>query len=266
VLDAGSFNVLEADTFAGEGVLETIHPDERRLLSYAGDAAVHVKYTDESSDKPYSRIRILKGVMTLTKQQRAASKFTIHNADTDSRQVIVEFPTQQGWSLAPGTPQPEESSESFYRFRVPVEAGKTGELTVETIHPEQETYELTNLDDDEITLLVQQQRMTPAMKQAFDGLLKQKEKIAGITAQINQRKQESDQITADQNRIRENMKALKGSSEEKTLLQRYVSQLDSQENRLATLRKEATEFTAQQNAASTELDRMIEEVNLEENF
>jgi septal ring factor EnvC (AmiA/AmiB activator) len=125
---------------------------------------------------------------------------------------------------------------------------------------------LTNLDDDEITLLVQQQRMTPAMKQAFDGLLKQKEKIAGITAQINQRKQESDQITADQNRIRENMKALKGSSEEKTLLQRYVSQLDSQENRLATLRKEATEFTAQQNAASTELDRMIEEVNLEENF
>ena len=266
VLDAGSFNVLEADTFAGEGVLETIHPDERRLLSYAGDAAVHVKYTDESSDKPYSRIRILKGVMTLTKQQRAASKFTIHNADTDSRQVIVEFPTQQGWSLAPGTPQPEESSESFYRFRVPVEAGKTGELTVETIHPEQETYELTNLDDDEITLLVQQQRMTPAMKQAFDGLLKQKEKIGGITAQINQRKQESDQITADQNRIRENMKALKGSSEEKTLLQRYVSQLDSQENRLATLRKEATEFTAQQNAASTELDRMIEEVNLEENF
>ena len=266
VLDAGSFNVLEADTFAGEGVLETIHPDERRLLSYAGDAAVRVKYTDESSDKPYSRIRILKGVMTLTKQQRAASKFTIHNADTDSRQVIVEFPTQQGWSLAPGTPQPEESSESFYRFRVPVEAGKTGELTVETIHPEQETYELTNLDDDEITLLVQQQRMTPAMKQAFDGLLKQKEKIGGITAQINQRKQESDQITADQNRIRENMKALKGSSEEKTLLQRYVSQLDSQENRLATLRKEATEFTAQQNAASTELDRMIEEVNLEENF
>ena len=266
VLDAGSFNVLEADTFAGEGVLETIHPDERRLLSYAGDAAVHVKYTDESSDKPYTRIRILKGVMTLTKQQRAASKFTIHNADTDLRQVIVEFPTQAGWSLAPATPKPEESSESFYRFRVPVEAGKTAELTVETFHPQQETYELTNLDYDEIGLLVQQQRMTPAMKQAFDGLLKQKEKISGIMAQINQRKQESDQITADQNRIRENMKALKGSSEEKTLLQRYVGQLDSQENRLATLRKETAELTAQHNAASAELDRMIEGVNLEENF
>src|SRR4029077_5166303 len=30
LLDAGLFNVPEAETFAGEGVLETIHPDERR--------------------------------------------------------------------------------------------------------------------------------------------------------------------------------------------------------------------------------------------
>lgn len=52
--------MIESDAFAGEGVLETIHPDEQRLLSYAGDSAVHVKYSDESSDKPFSRIRIAK--------------------------------------------------------------------------------------------------------------------------------------------------------------------------------------------------------------
>jgi hypothetical protein len=266
VLDSGSFDVLEANTFAGEGVLETIHPDERRLLSYAGDAAVHVKYADESSEKPYSRIRIMKGIMTLTKEQHNVSKYTVRNADTDGRQVIVECPAQEGWKLVPGTAQPEESSESYYRFRIPVEAGKMAELTVETVHPEQETYELTNLDDDEVELLVQQQRMTPAMKQAFDGLLKQKEKISDLAGQINQRKAESDQIGVDQNRIRENMKALKGSPEEKALLQRYVGQLDSQENRLTTLRKEMADLTAQRNAADAELDRMIQEVNLDASF
>lgn len=266
VLDAGSFNVLEADTFAGEGVLETIHPNERRLLSYAGDAAVRVKYVDESSDRPYTRIRIVKGVMTLTRQQRSATKYTIRNSDTDSRQVIVEYPVQEGWKLAPGTPQPEESSESFYRFRVPVDAGKTAELNVESVHPIQETFELTNLDDDEIKLLVQQQRMTPAMQQAFDRISRQQLKVAGIGAEVNKRNAESTQITQDQNRIRENMKALKGSSEEKALLQRYVGQLDSQENRLATLRKETAELTAQQTAANEELDKMIEDVNLDESF
>lgn len=266
VLDAGSFNVLEADTFAGEGVLETIHPDERRLLSYAADAAIHVKYSEEESQKPFSHIRIAKGVMVLVEEQHKANTYMLRNADTDPRQVIVEYPTEENWKLAPGMQQPEETTESYYRFRVPVEAGKTASLRVETIHPEQSTYELTNLDDDEVTLLGQQQRITPTMQQAFDRVLKQKEKIADIETEIDDRKHESDQIAADQNRIRENMKALKGSSEEKTLLQRYVGQLDSQESRLGALRKETADLTSQKTAANAELDRMIMEVNVDESF
>jgi hypothetical protein len=62
------------------------------------------------------------------------------------------------------------------------------------------------------------------------------------------------------------MKALKGTSEEKALLQRYVGQLDSQESRLAVLRKESSDLTTQQNQARAELDRMILEVNVDERF
>jgi septal ring factor EnvC (AmiA/AmiB activator) len=125
---------------------------------------------------------------------------------------------------------------------------------------------LTNLDNHEVELLIQQKRMTPTMQEAFDRILKQKVKIEELSNQISQRKQESDEITADQNRIRENMKALKGTSEEKTLLQRYVGQLDSQESRLALLRKESSDLTAQQTQAKVELDRMIMEVNVDESF
>jgi hypothetical protein len=266
VLDAGSFNILEAETFAGEGVLETIHPDERRLLSYAGDAAIHVKYSQESSQKPFSRIRIAKGTMILTKEEHKVDKFAVRNADTESRQVIVEYPAEDGWKLAAETPKPEESTESYHRFRVPVQAGKTAELTVEAIHPLEENVELSDLDSERVDLLVQQKRISPAMHQAFDGILKQKGKISQISTQIADRKRESDQIAGDQNRIRENMKALKGSSEEKALIQRYVSQLDSQESRLAALRKETSDLTALQNAAEGELDRMIMEVSADENF
>ena len=118
--------------------------------------------------------------MLLTQEEHKTNHFTIRNADTDSRQVILEYPTEEGWKLAPGTPQPEESTESYYRFRVPVDAGKAAEFTVEAIHPEETRYELTNLDDDEVALLVQQNRITPGMQQAFDRILKQKEKIEGI--------------------------------------------------------------------------------------
>jgi Carboxypeptidase regulatory-like domain len=267
VLDAGTFNVLEADAFAGEGVLENIHPDERRLLSYAADSAVHVKYEDESDqENAYTRIKIAKGLMVLTQEQRGKKKYTIRNADSEARQVIVECPVQEGWKLTNSTPKPEESSASFHRFRVAVEPGKSSELTVESFHPEQTTYELTNLDSDEVELLVKQKRVTPAMQQAFDHILSQKIKIGDLDLQINQRKAEGDQITADQSRIRENMKALKGSSEERSLLQRYPKQLDSQEDRIATLRGETDGLRKQRDTAQAELGLMIMHVNVDESF
>jgi len=137
---------------------------------------------------------------------------------------------------------------------------------VESFHPLETTYELTNLDSDEVALLVQQKRLTPVMQQSFNRILAQKDKIGGIDQQINQRKQESDQITADQNRIRENMKALKGSSEERSLLQRYTKQLDSQEDRIATLRGETDGLRKQRDTAQAELGLMIMDVNVDESF
>ena len=47
--------------------------------------------------------------------------------------------------------------------------------------------------------------------------------------------QERNTINQDQQRLRENMKALRGSDEEKQLLQRYNRQLDDQETRLDNL-------------------------------
>lgn len=266
VLDAGSFNILESDTFAGEGVLETIHPDERRLLSYAGDAAIHVKYSEQSSEKPFSRVLIAKGTMVLTKEQHKTTKYTVRNSDTTPRQVVLEHPVEEDWQLASSSPKPEESTEDYNRFRVPVDAGKTAEFTVESVHPEQTTYELSNLDSNVVEMLVKQQRSTPAMQQAFDSILKQKLKVQMLSAQIAERKRETDSISADQSRIRENMKALKGSSEEKALLQRYVGQLDSQETRLAALQKEIADLNAQHDAASDDLDHMIMDVNIDQTF
>ena len=41
-LDGGSFNVLEGEAFAGEGLMDPIKPGEKRILSYAADLGVLV--------------------------------------------------------------------------------------------------------------------------------------------------------------------------------------------------------------------------------
>jgi hypothetical protein len=266
ILDEGTFNVLDADTFAGEGILESIHPDERRLLSYAADPAVHVKAESLRSDRPYSHIRIYKGMMMLTQEQRERTKYTIHDADTASRDVVIEHPAQSGWELTKDSPKPEETTESFLRFKIPVEGGKTVELNLESFHPEIAQYALTNLNSDQVEYFTQQSRVTPEMKQIFQRVMAQKSKISGFDQQINQRKQQTEQISNDQGRIRENMKALKGGAEERALLQRYTGELNTQEDKLDTLRKEVAELQSQRTQANSELEAMIMNINLDENF
>ena len=266
ILDDGTFNVLDADTFAGEGIMESIHPDERRLLSYAADPAVHVKSEDLRSDKPYSHVRIYKGMMMLTQEQREKTKYTIHDADTASRQVVIEYPARGGWELTKDSPKPEETTESYLRFMVPVDGGKTAELNIESFHPEVTQFLLTNLNSDQVAYFSQQNRVTPEMRQIFQRVMAQKSKISGLDQQINQRKQESDQISSDQARIRENMKALRGGAEEHALLQRYTAELNSQEDKLAALRKEIADLQAQRNQANSELESMVMNINLDENM
>lgn len=266
ILDDGTFNVLDADTFAGEGILESIHPDERRLLSYAADPAVHVKPETLRSDKPYSHVRVYKGMMMLTQEQREKTKYTIHDADTASRQVVIEYPAREGWELTKDSPKPEETTESYLRFMVPVEGGKTAELNIEAFHPELTQFLLTNLNSDQVAYFSQQNRVTPEMRQIFQRIMAQKNKISGLDQQIGQRKQEGDQISSDQARIRENMKALRGGAEEHALLQRYTAELNSQEDKLAALRKETVELQAQRNQANSELESIIMSINLDENL
>ena len=265
-LDSGTFNTLEKGKFAGEGIFDTIHPGERRLLSYAADTAVHVTAEDESSQKPITRVRIAKSLMVTTREERDSLLFKIRNADTTPRQVVIEYPARENWKLVEGGPKPEESTASFHRFRVDVAPDATSELKVESYHPIDSSYVLTNLNPQEMALLAEEQRVTPALQQAFAKILAKKNEISGLDTQQRAAKQELDSITADQSRLRENMKALKGSAAEEALLQRYTRQLDQQEDRLATLRSQAEELRVKRVAADSELNQMIQSIVLDESF
>jgi len=246
-------------------LIETVHPAERRLISYAADPALRVTMEQESSEKPITRIHIVKGLMYLTREQNDNRKYTLHNADTFSRDVVIEHPARENWKLSEG-PKPEETSASYLRFRVAVPAGQTANLQIAEYHPASSEFALTNLDEKQIALITQQRQITPAMQDAFRRVLEQKNKVDSLGTQIKARQHEIETITKDQARVRENMKALKGSAEEKALLQRYAHQLDAQEDRLNALNKEISDLQEKQNQARNQLDQIVQQITLDENF
>src|SRR5262245_4057906 len=80
--------------------------------------------------------------------------------------------------------------------------------------------------------------------------------------QVKVQQQQTDQIFSDQARLRENMKSLKGSAEEKALLQRYTKQLDDEETQVDTLRKKKQDLEGQRQLSDVLLRSMIQQLQM----
>ena len=257
-LDGGTFNVLEQDSFAGEGIMDLLHPGERRLLSYATDRAVRVMKDSnpKGARTTVTRVTILKGVMTMHTEECEGTTYIVHNADTAPRQVILEHPIKPGWKLLEEM-KPEESSATRYRFRVTVEPGKTEKFTVKERRPDVLRIYVSSLSDNQLAAYVHDGAVKPELEAELRQVLAKKLEVFNVDQNLKSVQQEMESIDKDQSRLRENMKALKGSPEERALLQRYTKQLDGQEDRLATLRGLTAGLKAKHNQLQSELDAMV---------
>jgi hypothetical protein len=261
-LDGGSFNVLEGDAFAGEGLMDPIKPGEKRLLSYAADLGVLVDGKQKAENQRVTKVIIAHGAMMQSTQERQENTYTIRNRDTSARTIVIEHPARPGWKLTDDA-KPAESSTSFHRFRVTVEPKKTETLLVKEYRPITNNYQLSNVTDDQIKFFLSQKMINPEIEQALRKVIAQKDSIAALDAEVSSRKSKISGISEDQQRVRENMKALKGSTEEKALVERYVRELNEQEDRVQSLHREMADLQQKREAAEKTLNEMVEGLQME---
>ena len=265
-LDGGSFSVLDNEVFAGEGITDPIKPGERRILSYATDLGLLVQAQTNGRPQHVTRVKLFKGTLIQISELQERTLYTVRNEDTNSRNLVIEHPARVDWTLVKGSKRPEEQAPGVYRFKMEVPSKATATLPIEEAHVQQTTYEISNLDDDQIALFLRQQTITPEMGQALRKISEQKAVVAKLEAEMELRQKDIDRIVDDQGRLRENMKALRGSAEEKALLQRYTRQLDEQETRLEDLRKKIQETENERDRQNELLEKMIDDVDLEATF
>ena len=251
-LDSGSFSIFESGEFAGEGLLDPIHPGEKRLLSYAADQAVRVKVIDSKSDRTLHHVKIVRGAVIETHMDVVSVTYSATNSADEDRTVLIEHSRRNnGWTLDDGL-KAAETSPNLYRFKLPVAAHSTQKLEVRERGPENTSVGLNAANNQTAYLL-------DLVKRAPDALDKLKPVIDGQTAiadlnrRIDESKKSEETAAADEARDRDNLSALKGNDAAK----RFVDELNRAEDQLQATRKQTADLEQQKKVAVDKLNDLI---------
>jgi hypothetical protein len=249
-LDAGSFSIFESGEFAGEGLLDPIHPGERRLLSYAADQAVRVRVVERKPGQRLHHVSVQKGVIIETRMDESAVTYAVANSADLDRVVLIEAPRMANWTL--DGVKADETAAGVYRFKVPVAAHATAKLEVRQHGPEETRVEL-NASQNQTQYLLDLVQRTPQALAALQPVIEAQSAVAKLGVAIGASKQSEETASADEARARENLTALKGNVAAK----RFVEDLNRAEDALQTARKHTTELEAQKQTAIEKVDALI---------
>ncbi|HEY5330692.1 MAG TPA: carboxypeptidase regulatory-like domain-containing protein [Acidobacteriaceae bacterium] len=260
-LDRGSFTIVEDGNFGGEGLLDPIHPSEKRLLSYAADQAIHVSTEGTINNNRVDRITASKGILTIQRAEHSEVTYVVRNAAAGPRTVVLEHPVLPGFTLD-SSAKPDETTPTVYRFRIHANAGETVRLPIAANHRGSTIYELTNTNENQFATIVQQSNDNPRIAAAIAPILEARRRVAEADAAVDQTQTQLDNLHANEDRQRANITAL--HSADKSARDRFVNDLNHTEDQIVAAQKEMDTRTAAKEAAEEELAKRIESFQLDE--
>jgi hypothetical protein len=256
-LDAGSFSIFENGEFAGEGLLDPIHPGEKRLLSYAVDQAVKVQAQALMEKQRLHHVAMRKGVLIRTTDEVTEHTYTITNASDEARTVIVEHTRVPGAKLE-SDQKPAEITAAAYRFRVSVDPHQSVDLRVAERSTLSAQVQI-DPDNDQSAFILQTARYAPELEQKLRPLIDAETALSDLNTKIEKLEQDQKTLSDDEARDRDNITALKGNEASK----RFVDELNRTEDEFETARKSQADLEKQRDAARANLDGVIAQMSFE---
>jgi len=256
-LDSGSFSIFESGEFAGEGLLDPIHPGEKRLLSYAADQAVKVHRSGQKNARTLHHIALHEGVLVEQTSEVTDSTYTVSSAASEARTVIVEHARRPGAELD-SEPKPTETTPTAYRFKLAVEPHQSAELHVREKATLSEQIRI-NPNDDRSGFLVAISKFTPALEEKLRPLIDAETALSNLNRKIQESEQKEKTLADDEARARENLTALKGNDAGK----RFVAELNQAEDEIAASRKDRAALEKERDAARARVEAIIAQLSFD---
>jgi hypothetical protein len=247
----GPVTVLDGGAYAGDARIDDLPPGQERLISYGVDQQVIVQAQNDKSHSSLTTGKIVKGVLHLTYKEVAIQDYTAENKGDHDKTLIIEHARPGGdWKLVEPA-KADETTDTLYRFKGKVAAGKGTKLTVKQEWVRGEEVAILPLDLGTNIFYSRTGELPQKVRDALTKAAELKQASAETQRQIHDRQQKITVISQEQSRLRDNMKTVAQNTEYYT---RLLKKLDEQESQIETLQKEiaALQKTAEQQRKALE--------------
>jgi hypothetical protein len=255
----GPVSVYEGGTYAGDGRIMDLQPNEERLLSFAIDQGVEIKAEHAASTEKLIAVKVVKGVMYVTHKLRETKCYHVKNRSPQDRDLIIEHPIRDEWKLV----EPEKASEvsrDVYRFDQKVAAGKTAKLDVVEERSRTNVAGLAQTDDQTIKVFLSGSVASDKVKEALNKALAFKAELATTRRDLAQVQNRLKAITEDQTRLRANLANVPPTS---AAYKRYLEKFDTQETEIEKLQKSIEDKQEAERAQQGEYDSYLAGLTVE---
>jgi hypothetical protein len=254
----GPITVLDGSTYAGDAQIDNLPPGQERLLSYGIDLQMRVDATKNKSESALMTGKIVKGVLELTRKNVFTQDYLADNKSEDEKTLIIEHPIRQSWKLV-DTEKPIETTETLYRFKGKIAAGKSSKLAVTEQIVQDEQIAILPCDIGQLVMYSKRGEIPQKVRDALVEAIGFKQKQVDTQREIDRKKAELAEITQEQTRIRENMKTVQQNG---PYYGRLMKKLDDQETKIESLQTDVETLTNTLKQQQKDLEDYLSNMNV----
>jgi hypothetical protein len=226
-------------SFAGDARLSGLPAGESRLLAFAEDLRTTAERNNSTLPDSLLHVTVADGVLHEMLRQRVVGTVVLTGPAREPRRVLVEFTKLWGTqtSLDAGNLPGIEETASAWRVPISLKPGEVRHLSVNI--DRQITSETTLLPDNGdfadnvIVQVLADGALDPAARDKFQSLADLRRAEWARRTAVQHLKDQQDAATADEERLRNNLRVVEGPGDLHTKL---LAALDEDETKLAALR------------------------------
>jgi hypothetical protein len=256
----GPVTVIEGSSYAGDARIDNVPPGQERLISYGVDLQMLVDAKNNKHEDAIIAGKIVKGVLWVTHKNVFTQDYHAENKSDHDKTLIIEHPFRPDWKLVEPA-KPIEKTDTLYRFKEPVPAGKTADLRVVEEHVNAQQIAILPTDVGTLDFYRKTGAIPKSVRDVLEKAIAMKNALTDTQRQIEERRRHINDINNEQQRIRENLKTIDRNSDYGT---RLIKKLNDQETTIEKLQGEIKDLTKTQNTQRQDLETYLQNTTTED--